>query len=337
MTGRASGRGTCLGFLAVFTACLASPVLAQDRGGAVTGTVVDSDNQPVSDVLVFLDEGPVRTAAGDELLGVFERTGAVGAFQLEGVTVGAHLLHFRKAGFEPRTFDLVFAPNEDRRDVGVVMMEEGRDPTATVGGRITEGDSGEPLANVVVKLNGDVVALTDGNGDFQLSEAPVAWGSNELEVGRFAFTTLTSEFWVLNPDETLDLTGTLDPVPIDVGGGAADVARSNVAPRREERGGPDLIVRSELEEYPGETAYRVIEEIRRRWVRPQRSSSTAFGTEAVYARVIIDGATRRELRDLQSLNVNGIERMRYVSATDATTKYGTGYSGGVIEVTTRGR
>ncbi len=30
-----------------------------------------------------------------------------------------------------------------------------------------------------------------------------------------------------------------------------------------------------------------------------------------------------------------IETLRYLSAPDATTKYGTGYIGGVIEVTTR--
>ncbi len=104
-----------------------------------------------------------------------------------------------------------------------------------------------------------------------------------------------------------------------------------------QRGGPDLIVRAELQEYTGESAYRTIEAIRRRWIRPQRSSGTAFGANAVYARVVIDGTIRRELRDLQSMSVDGIERMRYVTATDATTKYGTGYSGGVIEVTTRGR
>lgn len=99
------------------------------------------------------------------------------------------------------------------------------------------------------------------------------------------------------------------------------------------RGGPNLILRAELEEYRGETAYRTLEAIRRRWVRPIRSNNA----RPLYARVMIDGSARRELRDLSSMSVDSIETMRYLGATDATIKYGRGYPGGVIEVTTRGR
>ncbi len=102
------------------------------------------------------------------------------------------------------------------------------------------------------------------------------------------------------------------------------------APRR---GGPNLILRAELEEYRGESVYRTIEFIRRRWIRPIRST----GARSVYARVVIDGSRRRELSDLRSMSVDAIETMRYLSATEATTRYGTGYPGGVIEITTRGR
>ncbi len=201
-----------VGVFAALTACLTSPVLAQDQITTVMGTVVDSANQPVSDVLVFVDQGPG-----------FATTGAVGAFQLEGVTAGTHLLNFRKVGFAPRTSNLVFAPNEDR-DVGVVLLEEGADPTATLAGRITDRVGGQPIANAVVKLNGGVVTLTDGDGAFLLSEVPIVWGSNEFEVGRFAFTARVSEFWIVDPNQTLDFSAMLDPIPIDVGGVVASVA-----------------------------------------------------------------------------------------------------------------
>lgn len=316
------------GLFALFAACLSSPMLAQEQVGIVTGTVVDAQNQPVSGVLVFVDEGPGSAT-----------TGAVGAFQLEGVTAGTHALNFRKGGFAPRTFDLEFAPNEDRRDVGVVALEEGRDPTATLTGRITDGVSGQPLVNAVVKLNGDVVALTDGNGDFLLSEVPIAWGSNEFEVGRFAFLAQIGEFWIVDPDEMVDFSAELDPAPVDLGGVVATFLGGGGGPATgvAERGGPDFIPRAELEGYRGESAYSTVELIRRRWVRPQRSSGTAFGRDPVYARVVIDGSSRQQLGDLRSINVDGIENMRYMSPVDATTKYGTGFSGGVIEVTTRGR
>jgi hypothetical protein len=35
------------------------------------------------------------------------------------------------------------------------------------------------------------------------------------------------------------------------------------------------------------------------------------------------------------MTIGNIETMRYLSAPDATTKYGTGFPGGAIEVTTR--
>jgi len=50
---------------------------------------------------------------------------------------------------------------------------------------------------------------------------------------------------------------------------------------------------------------------------------------------MVDGTIRRVLADLYGMSTNNIETMRYLSASDATTKYGTGYAGGVIEVTLR--
>jgi hypothetical protein len=38
---------------------------------------------------------------------------------------------------------------------------------------------------------------------------------------------------------------------------------------------------------------------------------------------------------LEGLYVREIQEMRFLSASDATTRYGTGYPGGIIEVVTR--
>ena len=110
--------------------------------------------------------------------------------------------------------------------------------------------------------------------------------------------------------------------------GAAGQAASPVA-----RGGPNFVTRAELEEYRGESAFRALETLRRRWTRSIRSG----GSRRVFARVVVDGSQRRELDELRGMSVDSIEFMRYLTATDATTKYGRGYPGGVIEVTTRGR
>ena len=101
------------------------------------------------------------------------------------------------------------------------------------------------------------------------------------------------------------------------------------------RGNSRLIVRAQLEEYAGRSAWEAVEILNRRWLRASRGGSISSGPS--YARVVVDGIARGELIELRQLRNDNIESMRFISAADATTKYGTGYSGGVIEVTTRGR
>lgn len=115
-------------------------------------------------------------------------------------------------------------------------------------------------------------------------------------------------------------------------GGGEGGSRAVRAPR----GTSTLIIRAELERYPGQSAHDVIESLHNRWLRPRRGAT--FGGGQPYARVMIDGTIRAEIPDLRRLFSENIDTMRLLSAPDATIKYGTGYPGGVIEVTTiRGR
>ncbi len=101
------------------------------------------------------------------------------------------------------------------------------------------------------------------------------------------------------------------------------------------QGNSRLIVRAQLERLAGQSAWRAVETLNPRWLR-SRSVSVNYGPS--YARVVVDGTARGELRELRRLFSDNIETLRYLSAPDATTKYGTGYPGGVIEVSTiRGR
>ncbi len=99
------------------------------------------------------------------------------------------------------------------------------------------------------------------------------------------------------------------------------------------QGNSRLIVRAQLETLGGRSAYEAVETLNPRWLRP-RGGTPASGP--FYARVVVDGTFRRELVDLYQISTNNIETMRYLSASDATTRYGIGFIGGVIEVTTRG-
>jgi len=47
---------------------------------------------------------------------------------------------------------------------------------------------------------------------------------------------------------------------------------------------------------------------------------------------VVNGTPLGGLDELRQFIPGNIETVRYVSAADATTKYGTGYPGGVIEV-----
>ena len=95
------------------------------------------------------------------------------------------------------------------------------------------------------------------------------------------------------------------------------------------------IVRAQLEELTGRSAWEAVETLNRRWLQMRRG--TSFSSGAAYARVMVDEISRGELDDLRRFSTENIETMRYLSPPDATIRYGTGFPGGVIEVTTRAR
>ena len=107
--------------------------------------------------------------------------------------------------------------------------------------------------------------------------------------------------------------------PFAEGGGTAT---------RAARGNSTLIVRAQLQELTGRSAWDAVERFNRRWLSNARGGG--------YARVVIDGTFRYDLNELRQLSADGIESLRFVRATDATTKYGIGFGGGAIEVTTSG-
>jgi len=100
------------------------------------------------------------------------------------------------------------------------------------------------------------------------------------------------------------------------------------------RGNANLIVRAEFEGEASQSAYRAVANLRPRWLQPVRGASFVF--ETAYARIIIDQSMRGDLEELRSLRASDVTTMRLLSPVDATTKYGGGFPGGVVEVTTRG-
>ncbi len=206
LLGRSRLRRTLLGWILVIP-LPSSGLVAQEPTGTVTGVVVDEGNQPLGGVLVFVDEGSPA-----------DSTSLAGVFDLDGVPPGSHLVSVRKAGWAPRSFNLELPASEARGDVGTIPLVEGPDPIATLQGNVTEAAFGQSVQGAVVELNGEIVGVADERGAFDLSEIPVAWGSNRIQVRDPATPAADTggEFWIVNPNETWHISVVLgDPIELD--------------------------------------------------------------------------------------------------------------------------
>jgi outer membrane receptor protein involved in Fe transport len=86
------------------------------------------------------------------------------------------------------------------------------------------------------------------------------------------------------------------------------------------------IVRAELAGIDQIDALQAVNRLRPTWV------SMRGGSEPV---LYVDGVRRADFRDLSTMQTTDIERIEYMGASDASTRYGTGHVGGAILVTTR--
>jgi hypothetical protein len=96
----------------------------------------------------------------------------------------------------------------------------------------------------------------------------------------------------------------------------------------------NLITLEELEELQQFTLLDAIRRLRPRWLQVSRAVSTR-GNPQEFPRVVVDRVPRGELEALGQISVSDVREVRFLSASDATLKYGTGYPAGAIEVTRR--
>ena len=101
------------------------------------------------------------------------------------------------------------------------------------------------------------------------------------------------------------------------------------------QGDPERLTFEELQLEQGQTLLDAIESLRPRWLRSRPTRS--FSGSAMVA-VIIDGRRQDGGPDaLRSIRATSVQEARYMSAADATTRYGTDMAGGAIIVTLRMR
>lgn len=94
------------------------------------------------------------------------------------------------------------------------------------------------------------------------------------------------------------------------------------------RSSSDVITLEELETVDTFSAYDAISRLRPQWLR-----SRVPGQDPV---VFMNGSQMGGLDILRSVQVSTLAEIRYRNGRDATTRYGTGFGGGTIEMRSRG-
>lgn len=107
----------------------------------------------------------------------------------------------------------------------------------------------------------------------------------------------------------------------------------SVASQGPARGSGNVITREELDRQPAGNAYDAVQRLRPQWLSRPTAATLQPGGNPVM--VYVDRRQFGTLESLRGLGTDQIEQIEFVSARDATTRYGTGHPSGVIEVTTR--
>ena len=103
----------------------------------------------------------------------------------------------------------------------------------------------------------------------------------------------------------------------------------------ERSGSGDRITESELSDINAVDAYGVVEQLRPQWLRSRGAMSLRLGVGELPL-VYVDEMPYGDLPTLQTIPIIEIAEIRYINARDATTRWGTGVAGGVIEVIRKG-
>jgi hypothetical protein len=115
---------------------------------------------------------------------------------------------------------------------------------------------------------------------------------------------------------------------------AGSQSSSAPPPAAQSRSRPDVLTEADLAKTEAPNALLVVQQMRPTWLRGRASGTVSAGAPPEVV-VYVNGARVGSPRDLEQISRNSIKEMRYLSASDATTRWGTGHSLGAITVTTR--
>lgn len=93
----------------------------------------------------------------------------------------------------------------------------------------------------------------------------------------------------------------------------------------------DTLTAEEIAEANVGTAYEAVRQLRPEFLRTRGTMSMRDATNE-YAVVYINGIRMGGPEQLNNVRAGDVSVIRYINASDATTRWGTGHAGGVIEV-----
>jgi hypothetical protein len=111
------------------------------------------------------------------------------------------------------------------------------------------------------------------------------------------------------------------------GGGGAGGSAQPTGESRAPRGSANLITEAEIAATAYQNALEVVTNLRPAMMRPRPGGGPVM--------FYLDDVKMMDLSNLSTVPANRVREIRYISAQDATTRWGTGHASGVILVTTK--
>jgi hypothetical protein len=119
----------------------------------------------------------------------------------------------------------------------------------------------------------------------------------------------------------------------------AAIAVSGCASAGTPSGGSDRnrITTEQLARIPAANAYEAIRTLQPQWLDSRGVISADPSARPTTAIVFIDGTRAGDLEYLRGVPINTLSEIRYLTAGEASTRYGLGLDRGVIELISKGR
>lgn len=137
--------------------------------GKVTGVVTDVLSSPLEGVTVLVDGSGITATEN----GATATTNAQGAYTLENVSIGTHIITFTKADYQ--TVSVTVVAGKFGND-GVAQVSPSMEyAAAKIRGKVTDAGKGDAaLAGVTVSLSPTQTTVTGSDGTYEITNLPLA-------------------------------------------------------------------------------------------------------------------------------------------------------------------